>query len=75
MEETIQDKQINVINTTKPNEIKISRGHGGAAIVRVDSEAADILEEFANKSQLSIQKLASNFIKFAGERTIIKFDD
>ena len=75
MNETIEKDALNMIRVAKCKDVKICRGHGGAAIVRIDSDSADILEKFANETGLSIQKIASNFIKFAGENTIIRFED
>lgn len=75
MSKSIKKETVNVIQVARQKDVKISRGHGGAAVTRIDSEAADILEKFANETGLSIQKIASNFIKFAGENTIIRIED
>ena len=59
----------NIIEVKRP-KITIHKGRN-SSVIRIDNEAADILEDFANKSMLPISKLASNFIKFAADHTII----
>jgi hypothetical protein len=59
----------NIIYVKRP--VTINRSRNGA-VIRIDAESTDILEDFATKTQLSVSKLASNFIKFAAEHTIIK---
>lgn len=53
-------------------KVKINRSRNNGAIIRIDSEAADILEQYINKVEISVSQLASNFIKYAADNTIIK---
>lgn len=61
----------NIIYIDKPVK-KINRNDCGMAIVKIDKDAADILESFAYESGLSFSKIASNFIKYASNETIIR---
>lgn len=64
MEKTINADVVNVVHARK-KKVKINRNKYGSA---------DILEQFANEAGLPISQVASNFIKYASEHTIIKFD-
>lgn len=48
-------------------KVKITRNRNNGAIIRIDSEAADILEQYINKVEISVSQLASNFIKYAAD--------
>lgn len=73
MEETIRTDGINVIHAKK-KKVKISRNKYGGSVIKIDAESTNTLEQFANESGLPISQVASNFIKYASEHTIIKFD-
>lgn len=66
----------NVISI-KRKEVRINRNGKGDGIIRVDSEAADILEKFLSEAGigLSVKELASSLIKYAANDTIIKYDE
>lgn len=67
----------NVISIKRRKEVKISRGARGEGIIRIDSEAADVLESFLQKAngELSVKELASSMIKYASNDTIIRIED
>jgi len=58
----------------RKKKVKINRNKYGSAVIKIDAGSADILEQFANEAGLPISQVASNFIKYASEHTIIKFD-
>lgn len=70
MEMKMQAAEQNIIRICRP-KISINRCRGGA-IIRIDGEAANIIESFATQSGLSFTKLASNFIRFAAKHTVIQ---
>lgn len=67
----------NVISVKRRKEVKISRGARGEGIIRIDSEAADVLENFLQKAngELSVKELASSMIKYASNDTIIRIEE
>lgn len=67
----------NVIIIKKRRKRAISRGACGDGVIRIDPEAADILEGFLLKTegQVSVKKLASSLIRYAANDTIIKVED
>lgn len=67
----------NVISVKRRKEVKISRGARGEGIIRIDSEAADVLESFLQKAngELSVKELASSMIKYASNDTIIRVEE
>lgn len=67
----------NVISIKRRKEVKISRGARGEGIIRIDSEAADLLESFLQKAngELSVKELASSMIKYASNDTIIRIEE
>lgn len=67
---TIMEPESQNIVFLKRPRIKIPRGHGGAAAVRVRAEAANVLEAFATETGLSICEIASQLIVWASERTL-----
>lgn len=71
------NQNIIIIEKKQPKKQHIKRdGRGG--IIRITNEAADYIESFLNRPELidmSVCELASNFIKFAAENTIIKVDE
>ena len=73
MEEIINADVVNVVHARK-KKVKINRNKYGAAVIKIDAGSADTLEQLANEAGLPISQVASNFIKYASEHTIIKFD-
>lgn len=67
----------NVIIIKKRRKRAISRGACGDGVIRIDPEAADILEGFLLKTegQVSVKELASSLIRYAANDTIIKVED
>ncbi|RFZ77346.1 hypothetical protein DS742_19350 [Lacrimispora amygdalina] len=67
----------NVISIKRRKVVKISRGARGEGIIRIDSEAVDVLESFLQKAngELSVKELASNMIKYASNDTIIRIEE
>lgn len=67
----------NVITVKRRKGVKISRGARGEGIIRIDSEAADLLEGFLQKAngELSVKDLASDMIKYASNDTIIRIEE
>lgn len=65
------------IISIKRKEVRINRNNKGDGIIRVDSDAADILEKFLSETGagLSVKELASSLIKYAANDTIIKYDE
>lgn len=60
-----------IIYVDRPSK-KINRNNSGAATIKIDSEAADILESFASTSGGDFSKIASSFIKYAADRAVIR---
>lgn len=54
---------------------KLSRDKYGRAVIKIDKEAADVIESFINKSSISITQLASSMITYAAPYTMIKEGD
>lgn len=61
----------------KRKEVRINRNNRGDGVIRVDSEAADILEGFLSETGtgLSVKELASSLIKYAANDTVIKYEE
>lgn len=64
---------LNIIYADRP-AVKINRNRRGA-VIRIDNDAAEALEQFASMSGKSISDLASSFIKFAAKNSIVKERD
>ena len=67
----------NIIKVKRKKEIKINRSAKGDGVIKVDSEAADVLEKILSESgvELSVKELASSMIKYAANDTIISVVD
>lgn len=67
----------NIITVRKRREIKINRNAKGDGVVRVDPEAADVLERLLCEAEgdLSVKELASSMIKYAANDTIIRIEE
>lgn len=67
----------NVITVKRVKKIKINRSTRNEGIIRIDAEAADLLEEFLTKADgvLTVKDLASELIKYAANDTIIKVEE
>lgn len=61
---------VNIIYSERPI-VKISRNRNGS-VIRINNEATEALEQFASASGKTISEIASNFIKFAAENSIVK---
>lgn len=68
---------LNVISIKRRKEVKISRSSRGEGVIRIDAEAADVLEKFLQEAdgELSVKKLASAMIKYASGYTIIRIEE
>ena len=66
----------NVITVKRKLDTTISRGARGEGSIRIDSEAADLLEQLLSKAGgfICVRDLASSLIKYAANDTIIKLD-
>lgn len=66
-----------IVLKTKKREPIISRRKNGDGVIKIDSEACDILEGFLEKlgSDISIRQLASEFIKAAANDVIVKIEE
>ena len=60
------------IITVKRNKATLSRDRWGRAVVKISPEAADIVESFIEKSDVSILQLVSSMIEFAAPQTMIR---
>lgn len=68
----------NVIKVSRRKEVRISRNARGEGVIKIDSEAADMLERLlteAGSLNLSVKELASSMIKYAANDTIIKVEE
>lgn len=67
----------NVITVKRVKKIKINRSTRNEGIIRIDAEAADLLEELLTKADgvLTVKDLASELIKYAANDTIIKVEE
>jgi hypothetical protein len=57
---------------TKDKKKTLNRAKNGSAVVKISSEAADIVEKFVAESNISISKLVSTMIIYASDFTMIK---
>lgn len=64
-----EHNKIILVRKKKPAITRDRRNCG--AIIRIDAQAADLLEDFATKAKVPVSKMASQFIKYAADRTII----
>lgn len=66
-----------IVLKTKRQEPFISRRKNGDGVIKIDSEACDVLEGFLEKldSRVSVRQLASAFIKAAANEAIVKTED
>lgn len=67
----------NVIIVRRKRDVKISRNAKGDGVIKIDSDAADLLEKLLRESdgELSVRELASVLIRYAANDTIIKIED
>ena len=67
----------NVIIVRRKRDVKISRNAKGDGVIKIDSDAADLLEKLLRESdgELSARELASALIRYAANDTIIKIED
>ena len=67
----------NVITIKRRRNKKISRGARGEGIIRIDSEATDVLEQLLEQAggEIPVKDLASALIRYAANDTIIKVED
>lgn len=67
----------NVIIVRRKRDVKISRNAKGDGVIKIDSDAADLLEKLLRESdgELSVRELASTLIRYAANDTIIKIED
>ena len=67
----------NVIIVRRKRDVKISRNAKGDGVIKIDSDAADLLEKLLRESdgELSGRELASALIRYAANDTIIKIED
>lgn len=63
----------NIIKVKKP-QISITPGRN-SGVIRIDSEAAVILQELAYNARMSISEMASNLIKYAADNTVIETEE
>lgn len=67
----------NIIKVKRRKEIKINRGAKGNGVIKIDCEAADLLEKMLSETDVvfSVKDLASSMIKYAANDTIISVDE
>lgn len=67
----------NVISVKRRKEVKITKNARGDGVIKIDSEAVDILEKFLSKAEgnLSVKDLASTMIKYASDDTVIRIQE
>lgn len=67
----------NIIIIKKKRMTKINRGNRGDGIVRIDTEATDILEKLLQETggRFTVKELASQLLKYAANNTIIKIEE
>ena len=67
------DEEVDVVE----RDVKISRNAKGDGVIKIDSDAADLLEKLLRESdgELSVRELASALIRYAANDTIIKIED
>ena len=67
----------NIILVKRKRNVRISRNSRGDGVIKIDSDAADLLEKLLRESdgELSVRELASALIRYAANDTIIKIED
>lgn len=67
----------NIILVKRKRNVRISRNSRGDGVIKIDSDAADLLEKFLRESdgELNVRELASALIRYAANDTIIKIED
>lgn len=67
----------NVITVKRVKKIKINRSVQNEGVIRINAEAADLLEELLTKADgvLTVKDLASELITYAANDTIIKVEE
>lgn len=53
----------------------LSRDKWGRAVVKISPEAADIVESFIEKSDVTVSQLISSMIEFAAPQTMIREEE
>lgn len=66
----------NIILVKRKRNVRISRNSRGDGVIKIDSDAADLLEKFLRESdgELNVRELASALIRYAANDTIIKIE-
>lgn len=66
-----------IIKVKRRKEIRIKRNTYGEGVIKIDSDAADVLEKMLSEfcGDLSVKSLASSMIKYAANDTIISMED
>lgn len=64
----------NIIVVKKEHQT-LNRDKWGRAVVKISSEAADIVESFIEKSDVTILQLVSSMIEFAAPQTMIREEE
>lgn len=67
----------NVITVKKRKKIKINRSARGDGVIKIDAEAADLLEKLLGEAdgELAVKELASALIKYAANDTVIRVEE
>lgn len=67
----------NIILVKRKRNVRISRNSRGDGVIKIDSDAADLLEKLLRESdgELNVRELASALIRYAANDTIIKIED
>lgn len=67
---TIMETDSQNIVLVKRPQVKIPRSRCNMAVIKVNDEAASVLEQFATETALPISRIASQLITWASERTV-----
>ncbi len=67
----------NVITVKKRKKVKINRSARGDGVIKIDGEAADLLEKLLAEAdgELAVKELASAMIKYAANDTVIRVEE
>lgn len=67
----------NIITVKAKKRSQIKRGSRGEGIIRINAEAADVLEKLLTKADggLTVKDLASELIQYAANDTIIEVEE
>ena len=67
----------NVITVKKRKKVKINRSARGDGVIKIDTEAADLLEKLLSEAdgELAVKELASALIKYAANDTVIRVEE